>query len=80
MRWRGIRVDLEKANDIQNELGKKEEQILFTIKKQYNRDVEIWNSRSIGELFDKGGLSRFFLGDKDAGGLLGKFDFRSKRI
>ena len=53
MRWRGIRVDLEKANDIQNELGKKEEQILFTIKKQYNRDVEIWNSRSIGELFDK---------------------------
>tara|TARA_R100000654_G_scaffold36653_2_gene62304 strand:+ start:1036 stop:2169 length:1134 start_codon:yes stop_codon:yes gene_type:complete len=34
------------------------------------------NAMDIGELFDKGGLSRFFLGDKDAGGLLGKFDFR----
>ena len=29
-----------------------------------------------GGIFDKGGLSRFFLGDADKGGLLGKFDFR----
>ena len=31
-----------------------------------------------GEIFDKGGLSRFFLGDEDKGGLFGKFDFRDK--
>jgi len=31
---------------------------------------------TIGQIFDKGGLSRFFLGDADKGGLLGKFDFR----
>ena len=31
---------------------------------------------TIGEIFDKGGLSKFFLGDADKGGLLGKFDFR----
>ena len=29
-----------------------------------------------GEIFDKGGLSRFFLGDEDRGGLFGKFDFK----
>jgi hypothetical protein len=34
------------------------------------------SAMDIGELFDKGGLSRFFLGDADKGGLLGKFDFR----
>ncbi len=31
---------------------------------------------TIGEIFDKGGISKFFLGDADKGGLLGKFDFR----
>ena len=31
---------------------------------------------TLGQIFDKGGLSRFFLGDADKGGLLGKFDFR----
>ena len=53
MRWKGIRVDLEKAATIQSDLEKREKQILHKIKKEYNRDVEIWNSRSIGELFDK---------------------------
>jgi|TARA_A100001515_G_scaffold128000_1_gene113974 DNA polymerase I-like protein with 3'-5' exonuclease and polymerase domains len=53
MRWRGVRVDLEKASLIQDELEEKEKQILHQIKKEYNRDVEIWNARSIGELFDK---------------------------
>jgi len=53
MRWKGIRVDLEKAASTQEELLKKEQSILYKIKKEYNRDVEIWNSRSIGELFDK---------------------------
>jgi len=53
MRWRGIRVDLDKAAFLQKDLGSREKQILHKIKKEYNRDVEIWNSRSIGELFDK---------------------------
>ncbi len=53
MRWKGIRVDLEKAATIQKDLEAREKQILQKIKKKYNREVEIWNSRSIGELFDK---------------------------
>ena len=53
MRWRGIRVDLERASFIQKDLELREKGILHKIKKEYNRDVEIWNSRSIGELFDK---------------------------
>jgi len=57
MRWKGIRVDLEKAATIQKNLEKKEKEILHGIKQEYNRDVEIWNSRSIGELFDKAGNS-----------------------
>ena len=57
MRWKGIRVDLEKAAKIQKDLTKREKKILQYIKKEYNRDVEIWNSRSIGELFDKAKIS-----------------------
>ena len=53
MRWKGIRVDLERADNIQKELEQKEKSILHKIKKEYNTDLEIWNSRSIGELFDK---------------------------
>ena len=53
MRWRGIRVDLEKAASIQKELESKEKEILHQVKKQYNKDVEIWNFRSIGELFSE---------------------------
>jgi len=53
MRWRGIRVDLEKAEKIKKDLERREKNILQKIKKQYNRDVEIWNSRSISEVFDK---------------------------
>tara|TARA_R110002020_G_scaffold213289_4_gene420030 strand:+ start:6135 stop:8054 length:1920 start_codon:yes stop_codon:yes gene_type:complete len=57
MRWKGIRVDLERASKIQKDLTKREKKILHYIKKEYNRDVEIWNSRSIGELFDKAKIS-----------------------
>ena len=53
MRWQGIRVDLERAALVQKDLELREKGILHKIKKEYNRDVEIWNSRSIGELFDK---------------------------
>lgn len=57
MRWKGIRVDLERASTTQKELEKKEKGILHQIKKKYNKEVEIWNSRSIGELFDKAKIS-----------------------
>ena len=57
MRWRGIRVDLERAEKIKKDLFKNEEKILRYIKKEYSRDVEIWNSRSIGDLFDKAKIS-----------------------
>ena len=53
MRWKGIRVDLENATNTQKDLEKREKRILHKIKKEYNRDVEVWNSRSLGELFDK---------------------------
>ena len=60
MRWKGIRVDLERASTTQKELEKKEKDILYQIKKKYNKEVEIWNSRSIGELFDKAKISYEF--------------------
>lgn len=53
MRWQGVRVDLEKADKIQIDLEKRERKIFRKIKKEYGHEVEIWNSRSIGELFDK---------------------------
>ena len=63
MRWKGIRVDLEKADYIQKDLENREKEILFKIKKEYNQDVEIWNARSIGELFDKAKI-KYFLTEK----------------
>ena len=53
MRFKGVRVDLEKADNIKNSLIHKEKKILAKIKELTGVDVEIMAARSIAKAFDK---------------------------
>jgi len=53
MRFKGVKVDLEKADNIKNSLMQKEKKILSNIKGLTGIDVEIMAARSIAKAFDK---------------------------
>ena len=53
MRFKGVKVDLEKADNIKNSLIHKEKKILAKIKALTGVDVEIMAARSIAKAFDK---------------------------
>jgi len=57
MTWRGVRVDLDKAERLRNELLKREKSVLQSIKKLTGMDVEIWAAQSIAKAFEKLELS-----------------------
>ena len=56
MRFRGVRVDVEKAQRVKQDLAYQEELILREIKKESNLDIQLMAARSIATLFDKLGL------------------------
>ena len=56
MRFKGVRVDLEKAQKIKTNLMGREKKILNKIKDLTGIDVEIMAARSIAKAFDKLGL------------------------
>ena len=53
MKFKGVRVDLEKAHKIKKDLIKEEKQYLKKIKDETGLDVEIWAAASIAKVFDK---------------------------
>ena len=53
MKTKGVRVDLEKAEKIKKDLQKKEDFLLFQIKKDTGVDVDIWAAVSVAKAFDK---------------------------
>ena len=53
MKTKGVRVDLEKAENIKKDLQKKEDFLLFQIKKDTGVDVDIWAAVSVAKAFDK---------------------------
>tara|TARA_R110002020_G_scaffold14560_1_gene51589 strand:+ start:175 stop:1284 length:1110 start_codon:yes stop_codon:yes gene_type:complete len=53
MKFKGVRVDMQRASDIKEELIKKEKLALQDIKKQVGFDVEIWAAASCAKAFDK---------------------------
>lgn len=57
MRFLGVKVDVEKANQLKKQLTIKEELLIHQIKKQTGIDIQIWAARSIAEVFDKLKLS-----------------------
>ena len=56
MRFQGVRVDVQKAHTVKQDLAYQEELILREIKKESNLDIQLMAARSIAKLFDKLGL------------------------
>ena len=53
MRHLGVRVDIEKANQLKTAMAVKEQNLLQQIKIETGVDTQIWAARSIAEVFDK---------------------------
>ena len=56
MRKKGIRVNVEKAEQLQKQFAVKEKNILHQIKKLVGKDIDIWAARQIAFAFDKLGI------------------------
>ena len=56
MRFQGVRVDVQKAHRVKQDLAYQEELILKEIKKESGLDIQLMAARSIAKLFDKLGL------------------------
>ena len=52
MRFKGVRVDIERANQMKKEMKKAEQDLLHKIKGETNIDTQIWAARSIANVFD----------------------------
>ena len=57
MRWRGVRVDENAADEKSHYLKGEEKKLLDQIKKDYGVPIEVWNARSIAKAFDSAGLT-----------------------
>jgi len=57
MKFKGVRVDIQKAHTIKKQLASQEENLLLEIKKETGIEPQIWAARSIAKVFDKLGLS-----------------------
>ena len=53
MKFKGVRVDVERAHKLKQQLSQQEELLLEEVKKQTGIDVQIWAARSIAKVFDK---------------------------
>ena len=53
MKFKGVRVDIEKAHKIKKDLIKEEKSYLKKIKDETGLEVEIWAAQSIAKVFDK---------------------------
>ena len=57
MKFKGVRVDVEKAHQLKQKLLAEEKALLQEIKKETQIDAQIWAARSIATVFDKLKLS-----------------------
>ena len=53
MRFLGVRVDVEAANQLKGKLLKEEKECLQKVKKETGIDTQIWAARSIAQVFEK---------------------------
>ena len=56
MRWRGVRVDENKAEQVSEQLSKEEQKIQVEIKRRYGAEVNLWANASLQNIFDKNDL------------------------
>ena len=57
MRWRGVRVDEQKAADVSKKLSLQEQKLHIEIKRKYGEDVNLWANASLQKIFDKNNLA-----------------------
>ena len=57
MRWNGVRVNEDAAEEKSKYLKREEYKLLDNIAKDYGLPIEVWNARSIAKAFDKAGLT-----------------------
>ena len=53
MKFKGVRVDIEGAHILKQQLVSQEEELLLQVKKETGIEPQIWAARSIGKVFDK---------------------------
>ena len=53
MRFLGVRVDVQKAHELKQQLASEEDTLLLKVKKETGVDTQIWAARSIAKVFDK---------------------------
>ena len=53
MRFLGVRVDVEAAHKLKEELIEEEKELLQKVKKESGVDTQIWAARSIAQVFQK---------------------------
>ena len=56
MRWRGVRVDEEKAEQVSKKLSTEEQKIQVEIKRKYGSNVTLWANASLQSIFEKNKL------------------------
>ena len=56
MKWKGVRFDTEKANNLKKQIQKEENVILLELKKEVGFDVEVFAPTSVAKAFDKKGI------------------------
>jgi DNA polymerase I-like protein with 3'-5' exonuclease and polymerase domains len=56
MKFKGVRVDIEQANKLKQQLTSQEQSLLLKVKEQTGIEPQIWAARSIAKVFDKLGL------------------------
>ena len=56
MKFKGVRVDVEKASKLKSKMVSEEHQLLSEVKKETGIEPQIWAARSIAKVFDKLGL------------------------
>jgi DNA polymerase I-like protein with 3'-5' exonuclease and polymerase domains len=53
MKFKGVRVDIEKAQQVKRQLVKQENELLLKIKQETGIEPQIWAAKNIAEIFDK---------------------------
>lgn len=53
MRWRGVRVDEEKADSVSKALSLQEQKIMVEIKRQYGDEVNLWANASLQSILKR---------------------------
>ena len=56
MRMKGVRIDIERAQQVKKELLKKEQSIVKEIKRWYGVEPDLWAAQSLSQVFDRAGV------------------------